>query len=492
MTRPGQEARGFFRARRPESLRREDKLQSKRFARVLATVGVSAAAAAAGLAMPLLVTERASAASASDSQPFEINVTHGLGAGEPEIAVDPVRHVVALSIMFSNPADGSSTSECGYAVSHDEGNTWRLHTTHPADPGFSSNDFNHHVCSDPVAASGAAGAMYLGAEWAHPFLNAYVSGSNDGGLTWGPSVYATGMSDTVTNVEAAPNTGVDDRPWLTADSQTGTVYATMADFVPRLRHWIVASHDQGRTFGPPHAIAPNTAPELAASDFIPSAANGVLADSYVTSALDPSCLCRNVFETSRDDEVTWTRTAAPIPAQWTAADPSHPGRFAIMSGGMDVTDWQSFNQNELLVSVTSDYGRTWSAPVAIGQDPPNPRYMPWIAYGPTGALGVSYRTKYGANPCVPDNCPETSYDMWAAVSRDGGFYFDPPVRISHALSAPQITSGSGFAAGDDFGTVALDDKYLYVAWGDMRENPDSSASGAQRSVYFGRVPLGGG
>ena len=56
-------------------------------------------------------------------------------------------------------------------------------------------------------------------------------------------------------------------------------------------------------------------------------------------------------------------------------------------------------------------------------------------------------------------------------------------------SLAQIDSGTGFAAGDDFGHVALDEKYLYVAWGDMRKNPGSSASGTQRSVYFGRVPL---
>ena len=431
----------------------------------------------------------AAAASSSTDRPFEINLIHGMDAGEPEVAVDPVHHAVAVSFLLQSPPPG--VSKCGIATSGNRGETWRVRFINPADPDPS----NPVSCSDPIAASGAGGAMYVGAEWGTlgGSLNTFVSGSTDGGDTWGPSAYATGDRDIAKNLEEAPSTGISDRPWLTADPQTDTVYATLADFVPRLRRWITASHDGGKSFGPPRAIAPNTAPEFTSGDYIPSAANGVLAASYPTYGVDPDCLCRNVFETSRDDGATWTRRAAPIPAQWTAADPSHPGRFAIMSGGMDVTDWQSFNQNELLVSVTSDYGKTWSAPVAIGQDPPNPRYMPWIAYGPTGALGVSYRTKYGANPCVPDDCPETSYDMWAAISRDGGFHFDSPVRISHADSAPQLTGpGSGFAAGDDFGTVALDDKYLYVAWGDMRDVPDSSASGAQRSVFFGRVPISRG
>lgn len=82
----------------------------------------------------------------------------------------------------------------------------------------------------------------------------------------------------------------------------------------RTRRWIVASRDQGRSFGQPRPIASNVAPEAVAGDYIPAAANGVLAVSYVAQAADPSCLCRQVFETSRDDGVTRTRHPAPIPA----------------------------------------------------------------------------------------------------------------------------------------------------------------------------------
>ena len=417
-------------------------------------------------------------------QSFEMKVINGLDAGEPQIAVDPVRHSLAISFLLSNPAPG--VSHCGLATSTDYGRTWRLRFKNPADPVPRSVT----SCSDPIAASGKHGAMYVGAEWGGLTNDdTYVSRSIDGGRTWGPATYATGHRDAVKNELAAPNTSNEDRPWLTADMQTGTVYANLGDFAPRLRHWIVASHDEGRTFGPPRAIASNAAPEWPASDFVPSAANGVLAVSYVSAAVDPACLCRNVFETSTDDGVTWSRHAAPIPAQWVAADPSHPGRFAIMSGGEEVTDWQSFNPNELLVSVTSDSGKTWSPTAHIGEAPSNPRWMPWIAYAPNGVLGVSYRTKYGTASCLaPEQCSNTSYAMWAAISADGGFRFAPPVRISHAVSAAQLDNGSGFAAGDDFGTVALDDKYLYVAWGDMRKTPNSSAPGP-RSLYFGRLPL---
>jgi hypothetical protein len=132
--------------------------------------------------------------------------------------------------------------------------------------------------------------------------------------------------------------------------------------------------------------------------------------------------------------------------------------------------------------VTSDYGKTWSKPVQIGQDPPNQRYEPWINYSPTGVLDVAYKTEYGAS-CQPiAGCSGGNYDFWAAVSRDGGSSFSPPIRISHAVS-PAEPSG-----GDDFSYVALDNNYLYASWADMRKSPNSSAAG-DRTLYFARVRL---
>ena len=270
----------------------------------------------------------ATAAPRSGNSPFEMKLINGLGAGEPQIAVDPVHHTLVVSFLLSNPPAG--VSSCGIATSSDRGTTWRLRFKNPADPVPGTPE----SCSDPIAATGARGALYVGAEWGGLVQDdTFVSRSSDGGNSWGRTAYATGNRDTVKNILAAPNLGFDDRPWLTADSRTGAVYASLADFVPRTRRWIVASRDNGRSFGPPRPIASNVAPELPGGDYIASAANGVLAVSYVASAADPDCLCRQVFETSVNDGVSWTRHAAPIPAQWTAADPSRPGRFAIMSGG---------------------------------------------------------------------------------------------------------------------------------------------------------------
>ena len=201
----------------------------------------------------------ATAAAPSGTRTFEVNVTHGLGAGEPEVAADPVHHTVVISFMYEDPPDGkknpdgSMNSGCGIAVSRDRGKTWRVRITHPTDPGPIAGD-PYHQCSDPTAATGASGTLYIGAGWWDSpagivdSYNTYVSRSTDGGMTWGPAVFATGTLSSPQNMVAAPTTPTVDRQWLAADSQTGTVYASVAD-LPRTRRWIVASHDQGRTLG---------------------------------------------------------------------------------------------------------------------------------------------------------------------------------------------------------------------------------------------------
>ena len=417
-------------------------------------------------ALLTLVIARAGGADTATPLSVEVDVADGVGAGEPELAVDTTHHAVVIAY--------SASEACKIAVSTDYGNSWRI-APHPADPGPTPG-VPFHNCSDPAAATGGSGKMYVGAGWwdqpvgAVDDYNMYVSGSSDGGLTWSRPGFATGDDAAAQNLALGRNSGHTDRLFLTADASTGTVYGTAVDF-PRTQRWIVASHDGGRSFGAPHAIDSVQYPEAGVpNDYIPSAANGVIAVAY--DAEGAGCPC-NIFETSGDGWVTWTRHYSPIQAEWTAADPAHPGHFAVMTGfGITArTRWP----DSVVVASTSDYGRTWTKPAFIGQNPQNMRYQPWIAFSPTGVLGVGYKTVYG-------NVSGGSYDYWAAISYDGGRTFGAPIRLSHAISPSE---GPGNNGGDDFSGIALDDRYLYAAWADER-----STSGGGRSLYFARVPLG--
>jgi hypothetical protein len=255
---------------------------------------------------------------------------------------------------------------------------------------------------------------------------------------------------------------------------------------------VVSSHDGGATFGPPRAIDSALYPQLQgeqAGDYIPAAAHGVVAFAYVASAAPgaTSCPC-GIFETSRDDGATWTRHPTPFPANWVAADPSHPGRFAIMSG-QGVTATPAFS-GAIAVSTTDNSGQTWSQPVLISQPAVHPEIQPWLGYSPTGVLGVGYKTLYSELISQPQffldilsGTLSWTYDFWTAVSFDNGHTFSRPLRVSNAASPPGNAAGN-----DDFSNVALDDRYLYAAWGDRRTSPTDPSPGPV-GVYFARVPF---
>jgi hypothetical protein len=318
----------------------------------------------------------------------------------------------------------------------------------------------------------------------------YVAHSADGGSTWSKPVFATGDRQLPQLLLLGRNTGHSDRLFLSVDATTNTLYASATDF-PRLVRWVVASHNGGATFSAPRAIDSNRYPQLQgeeAGDYTPAAAHGVLAFTYAASAAPgrTDCPC-GIFETSRDDGKTWRRRRTPFLANWLAADPRHRGRFAIMSGqGITATP---ASPGSIAISTTADAGRTWSKPILLG-DGTHPQIQPWIAYSPKGVLGVGYKTLYSGLQLQPQffanaltgNLSAT-YDFWTAVSVDNGATFSQPLRVSNTVSPPGNAAGN-----DDFSSVALDDKYLYAAWGDKRTSPTNPAPGPV-GVYFARVPL---
>lgn len=416
---------------------------------------------------------------------FEKKLTDVLGAGEPSIAVGPRGRPLLVGL-----------NGCGVAVSRDRGATFTVLSKHPADPGPTPGA-PVHQCSDPATAIAPGGTLYAGAGWwdtpggAVDYYNMYVSRSEDGGATWSSPAFATGDRQMPQALLLGRNSGHSDRLFLAADNRTGTLYASATDF-PRLVRWVVASHDGGRSFGRPRAIDSNRYPQIQgeqAGDYVPAAAGGVLAVTYVASAAPGrQCPC-GIFETSRDDGRTWRRRAAPFPANWTAADPGRPGRFAIMSGqGMTATP---ATPGAIVVSTTEDYGRTWTKPVSIGAPAgAHPEIQPWIGYSPSGVLGVAYKV-LSTDPIsqpqffvgVLSGTLTAQYDAWSAVSFNNGRTFSEPLRLSNTMSSAGNRSGN-----DDFSSVALDDEFLYAAWGDQRTSPTDPTPGPT-AVYFARVPL---
>jgi hypothetical protein len=412
---------------------------------------------------------------------YEKQVTGKPYQGEPSVTVGP--HGKPLLVSFMG---------CGIAVSHDRGATFSATPT-PADPGPTPGAPAHN-CSDPQSAIGPRGDLYTGVGWwdtpagAVDYYNMYVARSTDDGRSWGKPVYATGDQDLAQNLLLGRNTGHSDRLFLATDASTDTLYASATDF-PRFVRWVRASHDHGLSFGPLHAIDSDAYPQIQgeqAGDYVPAAANGQLAFAYTASVAGTrGCPC-GIFETSRDDGATWIRHPAPFPANWVAADPRHPGHFAIMSGqGVTATP---AHPGAIAVATTPDSGATWTKTVLVGDDG-HPKIEPWMAYSPQGVLGVGYKVLDSGVIDQPLYFAQAlagqlsyTYEYWSAVSFDGGQRFSAPLKISNLPSPP----GSG--QGDDFAGIALDDRYLYAVWGDQRKAP-LDPTPVPVTTYLGRVPL---
>jgi hypothetical protein len=127
---------------------------------------------------------------------------------------------------------------------------------------------------------------------------------------------------------------------------------------------------------------------------------------------------------------------------------------------------------QFLVYLTDDWGTTWSGPASVAEDATKVHFKPWMAYSTGGVLGLTWRTDQpGPGPTFP-------YNVWAAVSHDGGATFSQPLEISTANSpAPDPRQ----VATDDVSFINLDRHNAFVAWGDWRPG--------EMSGYFSSVKL---
>ena len=106
-------------------------------------------------------------------------------------------------------------------------------------------------------------------------------------------------------------------------------------------------------------------------------------------------------------------------------------------------------------------------------------YMPsWrasLAFSHGGVLGLMSRTMQPAPGQVVTGAPAggpgggagVPYNVWAAISLDGGATFSDALTVSSANS-PAPESGMFGNAGDDYSALAVDGDSIYVGWADWR------------------------
>ena len=416
----------------------------------------------------------------SSGRILEQDITNNpsLNNGQPQIAVNPrhPRDLVFLSTADNEAAAGLAVFQCFLAYSTNSGVTW---TSVVLPLGGAAG------CGNPSLAVDSHGIFYvlfnlLGGT--APQVPGVIR-SLDGGRTWSDPV-ATPLQ-----FGASPR--------LVVDSATDYVYAESSSVTavggPQA---ISISKDHGLTWSPqvplPAGANQGLGNQIGVQDGILATATGLqLVGNPPTGvgAASPT------FWVSFDNGQTWTShpvtdtkgnpvapptgslvidvstvveqsTTDPIP--WVAADPTHRGRFAVMVPMGDDLD----------VYITNDAGRRWTGPAVI--DAPNV-YKPWIAYGPTGLLGVAWRTASsltagGTPPVIPP--PNASINAYSAVSFNGGRSFSAPLRVNH-MTEP---AGQRIEGGDKHSDIVFSGNYVYVTWSDGR-------TGNWIDGIMSRVPL---
>lgn len=448
--------------------------------------GIAAAAAACALLTPVLWSATQASAAPDGGLPaglqsVPVNLTHNndLRYGEPEIAVNPqdpnniVYYVMSQQLTFAceaakdpncinDPLTGAALGEDttpGWISTHvyvtfDRGRTWRDETSSlaanaiPAPTTVTDSTGTHVITHDDLISRGdpmvtvtADGTFYAGWDAMHlgtlflppgftfrgqvicpastPLPGCPIHGLVDGGIAVSKSADGgrTWSTPTLTG------TGVD-RPWMTADLATGTVYeassggirSSMSSGDPLLPsaapgvtpdRYVVSSPD-GVHWTQPQQLGGGGFSGSGGSTI--SAANGVLAAGFqVPAGTAGNAACRYflgdpaatapcaVFQTSADSGAHWTRHPVPGLAHATssilvAADPARKGTYTVAA--TDATT------SEFLVYLTRDAGATWSGPAVITDGSANCpavsisacKFKPWIGYSPNGTLGLAWRS----------------------------------------------------------------------------------------------------
>jgi hypothetical protein len=170
-----------------------------------------------------------------------------------------------------------------------------------------------------------------------------------------------------------------------------------------------------------------------------------------------------VFQTTTNDGASWSRHIVPVrsdaagyPAPMVAADPSRRGHFAVavMNGGASgsLLSGGYPTGTELLVYQTSDSGNSWSGPTIVTDDTAKTHRKAWMAYSRAGTLALDWLTDEPGPaktwilpppgpPFGPSTGPGTPvqtypYNIYAAISFDGGTTFSQPLKASQVASPP--------------------------------------------------------
>ena len=343
-------------------------------------------------------------------------------ASDPWVSIwpDGTAYAVALDATETNVSGGGNNDTgVAAATSTDGGQTWLNARLIKSDQGTSpvfefTQFFNdkESVTADP----NTAGTAYVvwdrlkapshspdAALRAHAFRGpTWFSKTTDGGKTWTGTraIFDPGQnSQTIGNV-------------IVVNPKTGVLYDFFENFqttgspkfTPRgVSVGFVSSSDHGTTWSRPTTVAsqqfvedtdPNTGADLRTGEGLPSA------------AIDPST--GQLYVVWSDNRFTGT-------------------------------------VNQIVITTSTDGGKTWTAPAAISTATGKPAFTPTVAVNSAGVVGVTY---YDLRSLPAGDTTTLPTDYWFTASTNHGTTFGDETHIAGPFDLLKAPNAGGFFVGD--------------------------------------------
>ena len=378
--------------------------------------GMSAAAVTAlAAALAIAIAAPATAAPVRFAKP--VFVDRALAGGEPLVITDTKHHTLIYTAhegtthLYRNGIVNSGDFVANYRnqvniwVSTNDGRTWKRDNFDGT--GFSTLPLQNTGFSDPDLTMDEGGRVYnTGIDLANDALFS----TNDGGYNWDRGTIQCHDGD---------------RPWLAGGRRNEVFLATNTQ-EGQISHQIFRSTDGGNTCSATGIPNGGTLPDGTAysgdGKLVYDHHNGRLMEPVVFSAGDKA-LGLGV--------ATWKRGHASFSKPVKVADTTmfaHWPALAVDSADNAYLVWDTDprkphtkggcggNETELpnaiQMSVSRNFGRTWSKPINIAKPAGQKVYWPWIAAGKAGKVSVVW---YQASKVVDLDCTAAKTSIYNAT-----------------------------------------------------------------------------
>jgi hypothetical protein len=429
------------------------------------------------------------AASASGTIPHNTLVYHG--GSEPAIAVDPRLPGSVTVAAIGGP--GNKTYPIGLFHSQNQGHTFSVGALPLPAPYTSADDPTLAFSSNGTMFSAAIieTASYCGGPQRSGAI-AVATSSNDGKTYHAPVLVDVTSSD--------------DKPSMTVESIPGHLshvfvvwtYYHNGDQIMESR-----STDGGVTFGPPQLVAVPPGENIGPQPVVgPKGHVYVFWSGLAETSLTTPGKGQIFMARSTDDGVSFApaqnvsgafSSIARMTEPYDLRTVTFPSATVTPSGRLYLT-WAEVRSDHgsgvedtsIMLSTSSNSGKTWTAPVAVNDAITGDRFMPGITTLARGTVGIAwYDRRAGSN----------SMDIYAArATFKHGLKVSRNVRVSDTSTHPtdlyEAKPGQSqcFSPGRFFGdylaATAAPKNTMYVTWG-----ADQAHTYATNDLWIARVHL---